>query len=222
MLDQPTMDLRPRLVARIDATPAEVWTPGDFADLGSRAAVDKTLQRLVAAGELRRIDRGLYDRPRKSNLTGKLTVPDYRAVIRAVARRDQTRIVVDGMTAANDLGLTTAVPARIEVLIDARLKPIDLGGQVIHFKSAAPSRLYWAGRPGMRVVQALYWMQDMMQGDSDRQSIRDGLTKLFKNPEHGKDICDDLRVGLSAMPIWMQDFLRPLLGPAHAVPENRS
>jgi len=30
------------------------------------------------------------------------------------------------MTAANDLGLTTAVPARIEVLIDARLRPIRL------------------------------------------------------------------------------------------------
>jgi hypothetical protein len=40
-------------------------------------------------------------------------VPDQAAVIDAVARRDQTRIVVDGLTAANDLGLTTAVPARV-------------------------------------------------------------------------------------------------------------
>lgn len=29
-----------------------------------RAAVDKTLQRLAAAQEFRRIDRGLHDRPR--------------------------------------------------------------------------------------------------------------------------------------------------------------
>ncbi|MHC2317903.1 hypothetical protein ACVIHC_004949 [Bradyrhizobium diazoefficiens] len=195
-------------------------TPGDFADLGSRAAVDKTLQRLVAAGELRRIDRGLYDRPRKSNLTGKPMVPDYRAVIRAVARRDQARVVVDGMTAANDLGLTTAVPARIEVLVDARLKPIKLGKQVINFKSAAPSRLYWAGRPGMRVVQALYWMQDMMAGKDDRQAVENVLSKLFANPQHGKEIRDDLRAGLSAMPIWMQDFLRPLLEPDDAAEDH--
>ena len=60
------------------------------------------------------------------------------------------------MTAANDLGFTTAVPARIEVLVDARLKPIKLGKQEIQFKPAAPSRLYWAGRPAMRVVQALH------------------------------------------------------------------
>lgn len=158
-------NLRSRVLARIASSPNEVWTPSDFADLGSRAAVDKTLQRLAAAGDLRRIDRGLYDVPRKNELTGHPTVPDYRAVIRAVTRRDQARAVLDGMTAANDLGLTTAVPARIEVLVDARLKPIKLGKQEIHFKFAAPSRLYWAGRPAMRIVQALHWMQDMLAQD---------------------------------------------------------
>ncbi|MHC2627257.1 hypothetical protein ACVIW2_009344 [Bradyrhizobium huanghuaihaiense] len=65
-------------------------------------------------------------------------VPDNRAVIRAVARRDQARIVVDGMTAANDLGLIPAVPARIAVLVDARLKPIKLGKQIIQFSRRRP------------------------------------------------------------------------------------
>ena len=55
----PDTDIRSRVLARIESKPDEVWTPGDFADLGGRAAVDKTLQRLAAAQELRRIDRGL-------------------------------------------------------------------------------------------------------------------------------------------------------------------
>lgn len=207
------LDLRSRLLDRVNSDPDDVWTPSDFADLGNRAVVDKTLQRLVAAGELRRIDRGLYDRPRRSSLTGLLTVPDYRSVIRAVARRDQARVVVDGMTAANDLGLTTAVPARIEVLVDARLKPIRLGKQEIHFKLAAPSRLYWAGRPGMRVVQALHWMQDMLGADDERARVTTMLRHVFDDPKHGQAIRDDLRAGLSALPIWMQEFLRDLLGP---------
>ena len=206
-------DLRSKLLARVASQPDEVWTPADFADLGGRAAIDKTLQRLAAAGELRRIDRGLYDRPRKNSLTGQPTVPDYRAVIRAVTRRDQARVVVDGMTAANDLGLTTAVPARIEVLVDARLKPIKLGKQEIHFKFAAPSRLYWADRPAMRVVQALYWMQDMLSHDDERDRVGDVLRRLFADPKHGKAIRDDLRAGLSALPIWMQEFLRDLVTP---------
>ncbi|MAW85923.1 MAG: hypothetical protein CMJ42_05260 [Phyllobacteriaceae bacterium] len=206
-------DMRSKLLARVASQPDEVWTPADFADLGGRAAIDKTLQRLAAAGELRRIDRGLYDRPRKISLTGQPTVPDYRAVIRAVTRRDQARAVVDGMTAANDLGLTTAVPARIEVLVDARLKPIKLGKQEIHFKFAAPSRLYWADRPAMRVVQALYWMQDMLSHDDERDRVGDVLRRLFADPKHGKAIRDDLRAGLSALPIWMQEFLRDLITP---------
>src|SRR5207253_2150728 len=104
-----TADLRSRLITRILADDhGRVWTPSDFADLGGRAAIDKALQRLAATGELRRIDRGLYDRPRKNRLTGREAVPDYRAVIQAVTRRDQARFVLDGMTAANDLGLTTA------------------------------------------------------------------------------------------------------------------
>ena len=204
-------NLRSRLLTRIAASPDEVWTPGDFADLGSRAAVDKTLQRLEAAGDLRRIDRGLYDQPRKNELTGRPTVPDYRAVIRAVTRRDQARAVIDGMSAANDLGLTTAVPARIEVLVDARLKPIKLGSQEIHFKFAAPSRLYWADRPAMRVVQALHWMQDMLTEDSERQRVHDVLRRILADPRHGRAIRDDLHAGLSALPIWMQEFLRGLL-----------
>jgi hypothetical protein len=209
-------DLRARLLDRIASDPEAVWTPSDFADLGSRAAVDKTLQRLVPSGEIRRIDRGLYDRPRRNGLTGRATVPDYRAVILAVTRRDQARAVVDGMTAANDLGLTTAVPARIEVLVDARLKPIKLGNQEIHFKQAAPSRLYWAGRPAMRVVQALHWVQDMLVNEDERVRVRDALNRLFADPSHGTVIRDDLRSGLPALPIWMQEFLRDLLGPAAA------
>ena len=204
-------ELRNRLLDRIAREPGSVWTPGDFADLGNRAAVDKTLQRLAAAGKLRRIDRGLYDRPTINRLTKRPAVPDYRAVIRAVARRDNARFVIDGMSAANDLGLTTAVPARIEVLVDARLKPIKIGNQVIHFKTAAPSRLFWAGRPAMRVVQALHWLQDMLSAPGDRSRVADTLRRLFADPQHGSAIRDDLRAGLSALPIWMQEFLRPFL-----------
>ena len=114
--------LRNDLLARLaKGTPTTVWTPADFLDLGGREAVDKALQRLVASGDLRRIDRGLYDRPAANRLIGGPNPPDPRAVIDAVARRDQIRVLVDGLTAANDLGLTDAVPARIVVHADASL-----------------------------------------------------------------------------------------------------
>ncbi len=50
-------------------------------------------------------------------------------------------MLVDGLTAANDLGLTTAVPARIVVHTDARRRSIQVGRLVIDFKQTAPSKL---------------------------------------------------------------------------------
>lgn len=51
-------DLKTQITTHIDAaTPDQVWVPSDFSQLGNRDAVDKALQRLVTASQLRRIDR---------------------------------------------------------------------------------------------------------------------------------------------------------------------
>lgn len=204
------MDLKSEIRSRMAAqAPFGVWTPTDFLDLGSRDAVDQSLSRMTTGGDIRRITRGLYDLPRFNSLTGKSTNPDPRQVIDALARRDQARMLVDGLTAANDLGLSDAVPAKIAVHTDARLRPIKLGAQTITFKPTAPSRLYWAGRPAMRVVQALHWLRDMLSSDHERIERR--LASILADPEHGSAIVVDLREGLTSLPDWMQNFLRPLL-----------
>jgi len=211
--------LKSRISALIDAAAcSQVWVPSDFADLGNRDAIDKVLQRMVAAGELRRIERGLYDRPSMNQLTNSPTTPDYRAVIAAIARRDQLRMLVDGLTAANDLGLTDAVPARVVVHTDARRRGVRLGNLDIQFKHTAPSRLYWAGRPAMRVVQALYWLKDMLA--SDRDHILGRLRDVLAGSANGDAIREDLASGLSMMPAWMQDIARDLLH-ADAPPAHR-
>lgn len=210
-----SLDLKQRILDRVVPAGARVWTPVDFLDLGGRAAIDKALQRLVGDDDLRRIDRGLYDRPAVNKLTKALAAPSTQAVIDAIARRDQARLLVDGMTAANDLGLTTAVPAQVVVLTDARLKPVHLGAQQIRFKQAAPSRLYWAGRPAMRVVQALFWLHDVLP--SDRDAILRRLHNLIAHDPQGGAIAADLQAGLSAMPIWMQSIARDLLAQVHGM-----
>jgi hypothetical protein len=205
----PALALGARIGSRVAAQPGTVWTPVDFLDLGPRAPVDKSLQRFTADGKLSRIGRGLYYRAATNALTRRSTTPDVRAIVDAVARRDQSRIVVDGLTAANDLGLTTVVPARVTVLTDARLRPIQMGKQRIVFQTVAPKRLYWAGRPAMRLVQALYWLRDLL--DSDNGLILQRLRAILTDPVHGDSIRDDLRLGLPTLPIWMQSIVRLLL-----------
>jgi len=57
---------------------------------------------------VRRIARGLYDVAGVNRLTGKPTSPDRRDVIDALTRKGKVRILVGGITAAHDLGLTDA------------------------------------------------------------------------------------------------------------------
>jgi hypothetical protein len=83
----------------------------------------------------------------------------------------------------------------------------------LDFQAAAPSRLYWAGRPAMRFVQALHWLRDMLP--SDDGSLLKRLVSILKDPDHGQAIQDDLRSGLSALPEWMRMIVRDLLRQAN-------
>ena len=132
-------------------------------------------------------------------------------MIDAIARRDQARMLVDGMTAANDLGLTDAVPAKIVVHTDVRRRAIKLGNVTIVFRPTAASKLFWAGRPAMRVVQALHWMRDLLVREGESDQVMRTLAKLFEDPATGPTLKKDLVAGMAALPIWMRVFLKPLI-----------
>jgi len=125
-------------------------------------------------------------------------------------------MLVDGLTAANDLYLTTAVPSRVVIHTDARRRAIRLDNLTIEFKHTAPSKLCWAGQPATRIVQALHWLKDMLPTDRDRILAR--LSSILADPRYGKGLRDDLRTGLSTWPAWMQDLVRELLSRDHDHP----
>lgn len=209
-------DLKTRVYGRICASPpGRILGGWDFEDFGAPDAIGKVLQRLAAAGNIRRIDRGLYDRPRLNKLTGKPTAANYRAVIDAIARRDKARMLVDGMTAANDLGLSDAVPGQVIFHSDARLKPVRLENLTITFKPTSASKLYWAGRPAMRIVQALHWLKPKLENLEDRERIKRRINALVSDPKRGLALRNDLLAGLSVLPAWMQEFLRDLTSLNH-------
>lgn len=135
-----------------------VYTPKDFLGFGSREAVDQALSRLVKRGKLRRVGHGLYDMPRMSNVLKRPAPVDWDAAIAAIARRDGVRIIPDGLVAANQLGLTNAVPAKASYVTDGSTRTLKIDGRTVRFRHASPSVMQWAGRPSAPVVQALRWL----------------------------------------------------------------
>jgi hypothetical protein len=131
-----------------------VWTPVDFLDLGSRACVEQALSRLVKRGLLRRLARGLYSYPKMSSRLGALTpAPDVIATALANSRRG--RLQVSGARAANELGLTTQVPAKAVYLTDGPSKAVKVGRQEIRLKHVPSARLVGAGTKAGMVLEAL-------------------------------------------------------------------
>ena len=61
----PVQTVAEKVLRRIRASKGSVWSAGEFADLGSRSALDQALRRLWLAGTIRKVARGLYDYPQK-------------------------------------------------------------------------------------------------------------------------------------------------------------
>jgi hypothetical protein len=131
-----------------------VWTPADFLDLGSRDSVDQSLSRLVRRGVLRRIARGVYAYPRLSPRLGALT-PSPDDVAAALAKSKGGRIQVSGARAANELGLSTQVPAQAVYLTDGPSRTVKVGRQEIRLKHVSSTQMVGAGTKAGMVLQAL-------------------------------------------------------------------
>ena len=121
--------------------------------LGNRAAVDQTLSRLVARGELLRAGRGLYVLPVK----GKFGVraPSTRALLEQIGEQTGETIVSSGAVAANRLGLTTQVPTQEIYLTSGRSREMRLGNRVVTLRHAKTWELSLAKRVAGEAIRAL-------------------------------------------------------------------
>ncbi|MFO7820492.1 MAG: DUF6088 family protein [Lentisphaeria bacterium] len=125
----------------------------DFLDVANRGVIDKTLSNLQRNGTIRRACRGVYDYPRVSKSLNMQSPPDIDQVAHAIARKKGWRIQAAESWAANLLGLTTQVPARIVYLTDGKRSSVQLENGTIEFRPTALKNLD-TGKPGL-VIQAL-------------------------------------------------------------------
>lgn len=177
-----------------------VFTPSHFLDLGSRAAVAKALERLADSGTIRRLARGLYDYPKKHPVLGELPA-NYERIAQALAGRDNLRIQPSGAYAANLLGLTEQVPAKIIFLTDGANRTVQVRNQQIVLKRTTPKNMATARRISGLVIQALRHI--------GKDHVNDKTIEILKKKLSMKDtrqlICD-----LRYAPAWIGEIFRNL------------
>ncbi len=152
------------------------FTPRSFLDIGGRSAIDPALSRLAKKGTIRRLARGLYDYPRKHPKIG-LLAPNPSAVARALTNRDSARLQPSGAYAANLLGLSEQVPAKIVFLTEGPTRTVKIGAQEILLKNTTPRNMAVAGRPSGTVIQALRHVGESHVSEDHATRLRKALSQ---------------------------------------------
>jgi hypothetical protein len=178
-----------------------VFTPSDFLDVAGRAAVDQALSRLVKAGKLRRLARGLYDFPKVHPKLGPLS-PAPDDVAQALARETGSQVQITGARAANALGLSTQVPAKSIYLTDGPSRRVALGKRIVDLRHASPKHLIAPGSPAGTVVQALRHVGPMRAAD------------IVRIAAHRLSASDKKTLATAALqaPAWMRPTLVSIAG----------
>ena len=196
--------MRDQIVARIERLgEGKAFSAKDFLDIASRGTIDMALTSLTRRGIIRRVQRGLYDMPKVNRALGGELSPDIDEAARAIARRQRWKIVPEGARAANLLGLSTQVPAKIIYLTDGPNNEVPIGRRRIQFKHARPKVM--AGLEGKfaLVVQALRHLGRAGVGPREIETLRAALS-----PAEKRKLVKDTRFGVD----WIYETAKRIAG----------
>ena len=182
------------------APPDTVFYAGQFLDIDTRAAADKALSRLVRAGVLRRLARGLYYRPRRHPMFGDIA-PSVKSIADALAKRDHVRLQPTGAYAANLLRLSEQVPMRVVFLTDGKPRKLRYGRQIIELRRAMPRMMAAAGRTTGLLIAGLRFIGRANVSHERVAHLRE-LLSLRDRRRLMKDI--------ALAPAWMHPYFRAI------------
>lgn len=172
--------------------PAEngmVFTTSDFADIADSDTVRQSLNRLVNSGILRRVFRGVFEKPKYSNLLKEYVATDPNAVANALARSYHWTIAPCGNTALNFLGLSTQVTATWSYISDGPYRIYEWDSTRIEFKHRANREITGLSYITVLVVQALKTLgkdnvtPEIIRILSDRLDSKDKVLILKESAE---------------------------------------
>ena len=134
------------------------FTRARFLKYGSHGSVDRALSRLVGRGEILRVARGVFVRPKTSRFVGTVQ-PDVLEVVEAIAHRNGETIQVHGAEAARRFKLSTQVPISPVFYTSGSSRVMRIGNfsvRMVHTSSRR--RLQFAGEAAGVALSALWYL----------------------------------------------------------------
>lgn len=197
-----THPIADKILRRLRARKGEAVPTSDFVDLGSRPAVRQALSRLVRQGTIRRVRRGLYELPRMGKLLNEPRVQSPDELVRAWASKNDLRVVPSGAQAANLLGLSTQVPAKLTYYTNGRTRTLTLGPYTVKLLNRGPKTMGVQGRTAPLVFQALRYLGREGVTPKVIERLRSGLSRKDKA---------ELKRNLRYATAWMKPVVQQIV-----------
>lgn len=182
-----------------NAEEGTVFVSSDFADIADTETIRRNLNRLTKSGVIRRILKGVYDKPKYSKLLEEYIAPDPDAVAKALARSYHWSIAPCGNTAMNMLGLSTQVTAVWSYISDGPYKTYEWNATKIEFKHRTNKEITGLSYMTALVIQALKTLgkanvtQEIIEMLSFRLSDTDKAALLKEGGESTDWVYDTIR-----------------------------
>lgn len=193
-------EIRARILAAEDGA---VFVAPDFADIADTATIRQGLKRLYQSGIIRRIIRGVYEKPKYSKLLDEYVAADPDAVAKALARCYHWTIAPCGNTALNLLGLSTQVTAVWSYISDGPYKTYEWNSTKLEFKHRTNKEITGLSYMTSLVIQALKTLGRTNVTPEIIQTLSEKLT------EDEKQAC--LKEATESTD-WVYDTIRKMCG----------
>jgi hypothetical protein len=115
----------------------------------------QVMARLEKAGQIRRIFHGVYYKPAYSKLLDEFEAPSPHHVALALARKFNWTIAPSGVTALNQMGLSTQVSSKWSYISSGPYKKFSFDNTKIEFKHRSNKEIAGMSLKSAMVIQSL-------------------------------------------------------------------
>lgn len=191
-----------QIAKRIDEAPfGSAFVTSDFTDIAEYETVKKTIARLEKRGMIRRVLRGVYDKPKFSTLLKEYAAPIPDQIAHAIARNYNWTISASGNTALNLLGLSAQVPADWSYISSGPYKKYTFGNVTLMFTHRSDSQIIGMTEKTLLIIQAIKAIGQDNISDIDMQRIRNRLSS-----DECKSILSESRYTIS----WIYEVIKEI------------
>ena len=182
-----------RIAQRVKRLPkGQPFSIRRFTGLGTKNAVSKAIARLVNRGELERVYRGIYMRPKPGRYVVRAR-PNPWKLLSLITRQKRLSLQIHGANAVRRFGLGTQMPLIPIYYTNGASRSVFIGKAEVRLIHAAPMVMQHAGTEAGMAISALFYL--------GKEGATPECTAAIKKALRPDDL---IKLMTSKIPKWMR------------------